>query len=86
MTTKHLAQGLMMLTRSRSHAHCEQLLGLPQGAMHHWSRAMRRDVKASTLDLIRQKTGISGDVMLDWYRMKDGESLPPPDGICGRCS
>jgi len=77
MTTKHLAQGLMQATKATSHANCEAKLGLAVGQMHHWYNDHHRDIKASMLGLLHDKSGLSFDTMMGWYRLPEDAVLGP---------
>jgi hypothetical protein len=67
----------MQVTQARNHAHCTELLALPQGSLCRLNKGEHQDLKVSTLVHIREKTGVSLDTLADWFRM-------PADRVLGR--
>jgi DNA-binding Xre family transcriptional regulator len=75
MTMKHILDGAMQHTKARNHRQLSILMGIDNATLSRISKGDATGMRIGTLDLIQQKTGISADTLLAWYRLPEGASL-----------
>lgn len=70
MGTRHLIDGVIRATKSKTKNQCATKLGLDASTLH---RIYERggSMNLATFDLIQQKTGLPLDQLMAWYRMPE---------------
>jgi hypothetical protein len=76
MTNRHVIDGLMRATRSRTAFQCEVKLGLPGGTFTHMHQR-NQGFNVAILDRMQQRSGVSFDQIMAWWRL-------PEDAVLGR--
>lgn len=73
MTARHLVNGLMRHLNCHSHRECERKIGLTGGTL---SRMYNRnaDIRVVSLDRMQNRTGLSFDQLMAWYRQEETNS------------
>lgn len=75
MTTKHILDGVMQWTGSRTHLACASMLELDPATVCRMAQGRYAGMRIETLDRIQRKTGVPIDTLMDWYRLPDGAEL-----------
>jgi hypothetical protein len=77
MTAKHLVDGVMQWTSSRTYNSCASLLGIESATVYRMSNGDQRSLNMATVDLIQQRSGVPIETLFAWYRL-------PKDAVLGR--
>jgi len=75
MTTKHVLEGLMQWTKSRTHAQCAVALGLDNGKVSRIHSGKQTGMNMATVDMIQQRCGVPLETLFAWYRLPEGAVL-----------
>jgi DNA-binding Xre family transcriptional regulator len=79
MTAKHMLEGVMQWTRSRSHHQCAVFLGLDPASVSRLHKGKQTGLTIATLDQIQRRAEVPIDTLWAWYRL-------PHDAVLGRVS
>jgi transcriptional regulator with XRE-family HTH domain len=75
MTMKHVVDGLMQVTRCRSHSQLARLCDIEQATVSGIWCGKIHGISLRTFEKLQVGTGVSADCMLGWYRMPDEAEL-----------
>jgi hypothetical protein len=75
MTARHILEGVMQWTKSRSHHQCAVLLDIDPAVIARLNSGKQTGLTIATLDRIQRRTEVPIDTLLAWYRLPDGAVL-----------
>lgn len=84
MTMKHMIDGLMQTTKSRSFTQLGELVGLEPASVVRLARGYSKGVGIEKISSINVVTGIPLDTLFAWYRLPDDAVLGRVESAGGR--